>query len=121
MQNLQARIKAVPLLFIVLFYAPLLFAQQPKKIRTIIVDAGHGGTDAGARGEYEGTLGSLEKNITLAISTKLVAELKKQLPGKLYQKLVRQQLSQQVCLPVHLHILPVSYILKLLPALALPD
>jgi N-acetylmuramoyl-L-alanine amidase len=81
MQNLQARFKAVPVLFIILFYAPLLFAQQPKKIRTIIVDAGHGGTDAGARGEYEGTLGSLEKNITLAISIKLVAELKKQLPG----------------------------------------
>jgi N-acetylmuramoyl-L-alanine amidase len=53
---------------------------QGKKIKTIIVDAGHGGSDAGARGEYEGTLGSLEKNLTLAISLKLVAELKKQLP-----------------------------------------
>ena len=57
------------------------FAQQGKKIKTIIVDPGHGGTDAGARGEYEGTLGSLEKNITLAISMKLVNELKKQMPG----------------------------------------
>ncbi len=56
-------------------------AQAPKKIRTIIVDAGHGGKDIGSHGEYEGTLGSLEKNITLAISLKLVAELKKQLPG----------------------------------------
>lgn len=56
-------------------------AQTPKKIRTIIVDAGHGGKDNGAYGEYEGTLGSLEKNITLAISLKLVSELKKQLPG----------------------------------------
>ena len=54
---------------------------QPKKIKTIIVDPGHGGTDRGAVGEYEGTLGSYEKNITLAISLKLVAELKKQLPG----------------------------------------
>ena len=54
---------------------------QPKKIKTIIVDPGHGGSDAGAKGEYEGTLGSLEKNITLAISMKLVTELKKQLPG----------------------------------------
>ncbi len=54
---------------------------QGKKIKTIIVDPGHGGSDAGARGEYEGTLGSLEKNITLAISLKLVDELKKQLPG----------------------------------------
>ena len=56
-------------------------AQVSKKIKTIIVDPGHGGSDAGARGEYEGTLGSLEKNITLAISLKLVAELKKQMPG----------------------------------------
>jgi N-acetylmuramoyl-L-alanine amidase len=56
-------------------------AQVTKKIKTIIVDPGHGGSDIGARGEYEGTLGSLEKNITLAISLKLVTELKKQLPG----------------------------------------
>lgn len=56
-------------------------AQQPKKIKTIIVDAGHGGSDRGAHGEYEGTLGSLEKNITLAISNKLVAILKKEMPG----------------------------------------
>ena len=69
-------------------FAALLFsisllnvsAQVPKKIRTIIVDAGHGGHDIGSHGEYEGTLGSQEKNITLAISNKLVAELKKQLP-----------------------------------------
>ncbi len=54
---------------------------QGKKIKTIIVDAGHGGSDAGARGEYEGTLGSLEKNLTLAISKKLVQTLKEQMPG----------------------------------------
>ena len=34
----------------------------------------------GLRGEYEGSLDSKEKNITLAISMKLVDELKKQLP-----------------------------------------
>jgi N-acetylmuramoyl-L-alanine amidase len=67
--------------FVLLFSCLKICAQTPKKIRTIIVDAGHGGTDNGARGEYEGTLGSLEKNITLAISLKLVAELKKELPG----------------------------------------
>ncbi len=55
-------------------------AQTAKKIRTIIIDPGHGGSDPGARGEYEGTLGSIEKDITLAISMKLVAELKKQMP-----------------------------------------
>jgi N-acetylmuramoyl-L-alanine amidase len=56
-------------------------AQTGKKIKTIIVDAGHGGSDYGAQGEYEGSLNSKEKNITLAISLKLVDELKKQLPG----------------------------------------
>ncbi len=53
---------------------------QSKKLKTIIVDAGHGGSDPGAVGQYEGSLRAREKDITLAISTKLVAELKKQLP-----------------------------------------
>jgi N-acetylmuramoyl-L-alanine amidase len=56
-------------------------AQSGKKIKTIIVDAGHGGSDNGARGEYEGSLNSKEKNITLAIALKLVEELKEQMPG----------------------------------------
>lgn len=64
-----------------LSFSTLQTFAQPKKIKTIIVDPGHGGSDRGAVGEYEGTLGSFEKNITLAISLKLVSELKKQLPG----------------------------------------
>ncbi len=56
------------------------FSQQTKKLKTIIVDAGHGGTDFGAVGQYEHSLRSNEKDVTLAISMKLVAELKKQLP-----------------------------------------
>ncbi len=63
-----------------LFFAPAVFAQTPKKIKTIIVDAGHGGKDFGAHGGYEGGLNSYEKNVTLDISNKLVAELRKQLP-----------------------------------------
>lgn len=66
--------------FGLLFSCLNIAAQVPKKIRTIIVDAGHGGQDAGSHGEYEGTLGSFEKNITLAITLKLVAELKRQIP-----------------------------------------
>lgn len=71
---------------IFLLAAPMLFAnglqaQSTRKLKTIIIDPGHGGSDNGARGEYEGTLGSKEKNITLAISLKLVAELRKQMPN----------------------------------------
>jgi N-acetylmuramoyl-L-alanine amidase len=68
------------LLLLLPFISTKTYSQQPKKIKTIIVDAGHGGADAGAHGEYEGSLRSQEKNITLAISNKLVAELKKLLP-----------------------------------------
>jgi N-acetylmuramoyl-L-alanine amidase len=57
-----------------------VFAQTPKKLKTIIVDAGHGGTDYGAVGQYENSLRSNEKDVTLAISKKLVEELKKRLP-----------------------------------------
>lgn len=56
------------------------FSQAPKRIKTIIVDAGHGGSDNGAVGQYENSLRSKEKDVTLAISMKLVAELKKQMP-----------------------------------------
>jgi N-acetylmuramoyl-L-alanine amidase len=65
---------------LLLFFNGNTFSQTPRKIKTIIIDPGHGGEDHGAKGEYEGTLGSYEKNITLAISMKLVADLKKAMP-----------------------------------------
>lgn len=71
----------VGLFFSVLFiYSSQSEAQSGKKIKTIIIDPGHGGSETGAQGEYEGTLGSVEKNITLAISMKLVDILQKELP-----------------------------------------
>ena len=68
------------LLTCIMIFSNSAFSQGPRKIKTIIVDPGHGGQDHGAKGEYEGTLGSLEKDITLAISLKLVEDLKKAMP-----------------------------------------
>ncbi len=48
---------------------------QKQKLRKIVVDAGHGGSDTGAHGRT-----SYEKNITLAIALKLRDELEKELP-----------------------------------------
>ncbi len=74
----------VPLLLLfAAFYLLILneaFSQSPKPLKTIVVDAGHGGTDAGAVGQYENSLRSKEKDVTLAISKKLVAQLQKDLP-----------------------------------------
>lgn len=62
------------------FYNNALFGQNTKKLKTIIVDAGHGGSDYGAVGQYENSLRSNEKDVTLAISLKLVDELRRRLP-----------------------------------------
>ena len=85
-----------------LFLSSIMFvfmagnAQSGKKIKTIIVDAGHGGSDDGAEGEYEGSLNSKEKNITLAISLKLVDELKKQMPElRLFQHVLPISINRQ--------------------------
>lgn len=72
--------RLLPAILVALVTTSLSIAQTPKKIKTIIVDAGHGGKDFGAHGGYEGGLNSYEKNVTLAISLKLVDELRKQLP-----------------------------------------
>ncbi|MDT3404995.1 N-acetylmuramoyl-L-alanine amidase family protein [Mucilaginibacter terrae] len=44
------------------------------RIKTIVIDAGHGGKAAGASGEY-----SLEKNVTLALALKLQKAMQKEL------------------------------------------
>lgn len=75
---LKNSILRIGFLFFVILISVTVTAQ--KKIKTIIIDAGHGGTDPGAVGQYEGSLNSKEKDITLAIALKLVAELKKRLP-----------------------------------------
>lgn len=50
-------------------------AIKEKQLRTIIIDPGHGGTDAGAKGQY-----SYEKDICLAVSLKLGKMIQKELP-----------------------------------------
>ncbi|MEY3059493.1 MAG: hypothetical protein RL000_845 [Bacteroidota bacterium] len=55
-----------------------LFAQnsaKPPKVRTIIIDAGHGGSDVGARGAY-----STEAEITLQIALRLDTLLRNEMP-----------------------------------------
>jgi N-acetylmuramoyl-L-alanine amidase len=73
-------LKMLPLLCCVLALQLSALAQGNRGLKTVIVDAGHGGSDAGASGQYENSLRSKEKDVTLAISLKVVAELKRQMP-----------------------------------------
>lgn len=54
------------LLFSLLTLAPYILFAKGKKITKIVIDAGHGGKDIGARGAF-----SMEKDITLAVTLKL--------------------------------------------------
>lgn len=49
--------------------------KQDKPIRTIVIDAGHGGEDPGAKGSY-----STEKQVTLAVALKLGKILEENMP-----------------------------------------
>jgi N-acetylmuramoyl-L-alanine amidase len=57
------------------FLVSFIPVPKQKAIRTIVVDAGHGGHDVGAKGVF-----SYEKDICLAIETKLVEAMRKQFP-----------------------------------------
>lgn len=59
-------------LCIMIFFLPWLFIYSQNKKFTVIIDAGHGGKDYGAWG-----FGIYEKNITLSITKKLGAYIKK--------------------------------------------
>jgi N-acetylmuramoyl-L-alanine amidase len=54
---------------------PLMAQKTGSRIRTIIVDAGHGGSDPGAKGRY-----STEAQLTLKLSLRLELMLKEALP-----------------------------------------
>lgn len=49
--------------------------KKQKVLKTIIIDPGHGGSDAGAKGEY-----SYEKDICLAVSLKLGKKIQAEIP-----------------------------------------
>ncbi len=51
------------------------YSKKRKVIQTIVIDPGHGGTDAGAKGQY-----SYEKDICLAVSLKVGAMIEKEFP-----------------------------------------
>jgi N-acetylmuramoyl-L-alanine amidase len=55
--------------------ASFTFEKKQKAIRTIIIDAGHGGHDVGARGAY-----SNEKDICLAVESKLAELIRNEYP-----------------------------------------
>mgnify|MGYP003487876500 CR=1 FL=1 len=57
------------------FISLVCFSQTQSRIKTIIVDAGHGGSDQGAKGSY-----STEAQITLQLALKVGALLEKELP-----------------------------------------
>ena len=65
------------LLLILIFLTSFNSIEQDKyKLRTIVIDAGHGGKDPGSIGNN-----SYEKNITLAISLELGRIINENLPG----------------------------------------
>ncbi|MFA6278054.1 MAG: N-acetylmuramoyl-L-alanine amidase [Pedobacter sp.] len=71
------RLKSVLLTFaiIFLFHSSNVLAQG-YKIKTIVIDAGHGGVKPGAAGKY-----SLEKNVALKVALRLGKKLEEELPG----------------------------------------
>ena len=60
----------------ILFFAPDNLHAQGYKIKTIVIDAGHGGVKSGAAGKI-----SLEKNIALKVALKLGKMIEEQLPN----------------------------------------
>lgn len=71
------KFKSVLLFILILFSIwPNVTNAQGYKIKTIVIDAGHGGVKPGAAGKY-----SLEKNIALKVALKLGKMLEQQLPN----------------------------------------
>lgn len=72
---MQKRVIVFSVVLFSFFSWQIAFAQTKSRINTIIVDAGHGGRDQGAKGSY-----STEAKISLQLSMKVAAILEKELP-----------------------------------------
>jgi len=59
-------LRKISIAFLLFIIAPTIADAKGKKISKIVLDAGHGGKDIGARGAF-----SMEKDITLAVTLKL--------------------------------------------------
>ncbi|TCC90565.1 N-acetylmuramoyl-L-alanine amidase [Pedobacter frigiditerrae] len=70
------RLKYAFLPLLILFFINIIVANaQGYKIKTIVIDAGHGGVKPGAKGKY-----SYEKNVALQVALKLGKKLEEELP-----------------------------------------
>ena len=68
--------KPLPYLFILFLLISFTYANaQGYKMKTIVIDAGHGGVKPGARGSF-----SWEKDVALKVALKLGAKLEQELP-----------------------------------------
>jgi N-acetylmuramoyl-L-alanine amidase len=63
-------------IILILFFQNQLFAQRKNQIRKVVIDAGHGGHDSGAKGRN-----SLEKEVALSIALKTGRLIQKNCPG----------------------------------------
>ena len=70
--KLNLRFVFVTLIFAVLLCGHKGYAQSVSALRTIVIDAGHGGEDGGCEGN-----GLVEKNLNLDISLQLAELLRK--------------------------------------------
>ena len=70
------KVFALFICFTLIICAVTAKAQKPAfRFKTVVIDAGHGGKDPGARGSY-----SFEKNVALAIAKKVQFLLEKDMP-----------------------------------------
>ena len=70
--NIKKVLLLIPVLL--LFSSQFIFSQA-YKVKTIVIDAGHGGNKPGAKGKY-----SLEKNVVLEVALKLGKRFEEEMP-----------------------------------------